>query len=73
MLERVQWFKTRKGAELFRTCGLVRVHVFSDRVPRMHLAGWTGKQASPAVCLARFIFERDHVGTQPVLNFLELP
>jgi hypothetical protein len=72
VLERIQWLETRKRAELFKSCGLARVHVFSDRVPRMHLEGWTGKQASPAMCLAWFVFLRGHVG-DPTLHFLELP
>jgi hypothetical protein len=72
VLERVQFLETRRRAELFRSCGLARVHVFSDRVPRMHPVGWTGKQASPAMCLGWFVFERGY-GGRPTLNFLELP
>jgi hypothetical protein len=72
VLERIQWLETRKRAELFETGGLARVHVFSDRVPRMHLEGWTGNKSSPAMVLAWFVFERDHRGP-PTLHFLSLP
>jgi hypothetical protein len=74
VLERIQWCETRKRAKLFRECGLTRVWVFSDRVPRMHKAGWLGKQASPAMALCWFVFERDAIGHwPPSLDFLELP
>jgi hypothetical protein len=39
-------------------------------VPRMHLTGWEGKQASPAMVLAWFCFERDHGGSKPVLDWI---
>jgi hypothetical protein len=72
VLERVQWLETQKRAELFRTGRLARVHVFSDRVPRMHRVGWDGKKSSPAMVLAWFVFEREYRG-EHVLHFLSLP
>jgi hypothetical protein len=72
VLERVQWLETRKRAELFESCGLTRVFAFSDRVPRMHQVGWTGKRSSASMCLAWFVFERGHTGA-PTIHFLRLP
>ena len=72
VLQRIQWLETRKRAELFDTGRLARVHVFSDRVPRMHKVDWAGKKSSPAMVLAWFVFERDHRGDH-TLHFLSLP
>jgi hypothetical protein len=72
VLERIQWLETRKRADLFKTGRLARVHVFSDRVPRMHQVGWTGNKSSPAMVLAWFVFERHHCG-EHTLHFLSLP
>jgi hypothetical protein len=72
VLQRIQWLETRKRAELFEMGRLARVLVFSDRVPRMHKAGWTGNKSSPAMVLAWFVFECDHRGSH-TLHFLSLP
>jgi hypothetical protein len=62
ILERIQWLESEERAALFCTGTLARVFVFRDRVPRMHRDGWDGKRASAAMCLAWFVFERDHRG-----------
>jgi len=41
---------------------LSRVHVFKNRLPRMHRDGWDGPKASSSVCFAWFVWEREHEG-----------
>ena len=36
---------------------LARVHVFRNRLPRMHRDGWTGKQSSSSIAFAWFVWE----------------
>jgi hypothetical protein len=72
VLERIQFLETEERAELFDSGMLAKVWVFRHRVPRMHKVGWTGKRSSPAMCLAWFVFERDHLGA-PMLDWLRLP
>jgi hypothetical protein len=42
--------------------GLARVHLFSNRLPRMHRESWDGPQASSTVAFAWFVWERHHTG-----------
>ena len=72
VLERIQWLETTKRAELFASCGLARVWVHSDRVPRMHKIGWTGKRSAASMVLCWFVFERGHIGAR-TFDFLTLP
>jgi hypothetical protein len=39
-----------------------RLHVFADRLPMMHRAGWDGKRASNPTAFAWFAWDRSHVG-----------
>lgn len=41
---------------------LARVHVFRNRLPRMHRDGWTGPQASSSIAFAWFVWDRAHAG-----------
>lgn len=41
---------------------LARVHVFRNRLPRMHRAGWEGKRSSSRVAYAWFVWDRFHSG-----------
>lgn len=36
---------------------LARVHVFKNRLPRMHRHGWAGKEASSSIAFAWFVWE----------------
>lgn len=36
---------------------LARVHIFRNRLPRMHRHGWTGKQTSSSIAFAWFVWE----------------
>jgi hypothetical protein len=41
---------------------LARVHVFKNRLPLMHRAGWNGKKATNTQAFAWFVFDREHTG-----------
>jgi hypothetical protein len=71
ILERIQFLEADVRAALFDAGKLARVFVFRDRVPRMHKEGWTGKRATAAMMLAWFVFERDHDGSKPVLDWIQ--
>ena len=51
-----------KRSHLLDTGKLARVHVFANRLPMQHRAGWTGKKASSAIAFAWFVFMRDYNG-----------
>jgi hypothetical protein len=70
VLERIQFLESEARAELFDAGKLARVFVFRNRVPRMHQEGWDGKRASPAMVLAWFVFDREHDGSRPTLDWI---
>jgi hypothetical protein len=70
ILERIQFLESDARADLYAAGQLAWVHVFQNRVPRMHAAGWAGKKAAPAMALAWFAFRRDHDGSAPRLNWI---
>jgi len=70
ILERIQFLESESRADLFDAGKLARVWIFRNRVPRMSLAGWTGKHASAAMTLAWFVFDRDHDGGPPTLGWI---
>jgi hypothetical protein len=70
VLERIQFLESEARAELFDAGKLARIFVFRDRVPRMHVEGWSGKRAAPAMMLAWFVFEREHDGAKPTLDWI---
>lgn len=41
---------------------LTRVHVFKNRLPRMHRDGWEGPKASSTIAFAWFVWEHEHQG-----------
>jgi hypothetical protein len=69
-LERIQFLEGDVRAALYDAGKLARVHVFRNRVPRMHRADWAGNRASPAMMLAWFVFRRDHDGSAPRLYWV---
>ena len=69
VLERIQFLEAQERADLFKSEKLARVHVFRNRVPRMHKVDWKGKRAAASMCLAWFVFESDHAGA-PTLHWV---
>jgi hypothetical protein len=62
VLLRLAFLESARRAPLLDTGLLARVHVFANRLPLMHRAGWTGNRASSAMCFAWFVFSRQHQG-----------
>lgn len=64
MLLRLQYLEGHSKARLAVLDGgkLARVHVFRNRLPMMHRAGWTGPVATSRIAFAWFIWDRDHHG-----------
>jgi hypothetical protein len=55
--------KTAAGRERAQVLDrLSRVHVFANRLPMMHRAGWKGPRASSAIAFAWYVWDRDHKG-----------
>jgi hypothetical protein len=42
--------------------GLARVHVFRNRLPRMHRDNYEGPKATSTIAFAWFVWQRDHTG-----------
>jgi hypothetical protein len=64
MLLRLQ-FLEGSGTERSRLLDggrLARVHVFRNRLPRMHRAGWVGTRATNRVAFAWFVWDAAHHG-----------
>ena len=70
VLERIQFLESETRAELFDAGKLVRVLIFRNRVPRVHLEGWDGKRAAPAMMLAWFCFASNHDGSKPTFDWI---
>jgi hypothetical protein len=62
LLHRIQFLEAAKRTPLWESGQIARIHVFRERLPRMHRVGWTGKKAGSAACFAWFVFNRDHRG-----------
>jgi hypothetical protein len=62
VLARLAFLESTRRTKILEHRGLARIHVFRNRLPMMHRAGWTGARASSAVAFAWFVFERGHRG-----------
>lgn len=62
MLLRLAFLESERRTVLLEHMGLARVHVFRNRLPRMHRKGWAGKQASSSIPFAWFVWCRHHSG-----------
>ena len=62
MLLRLNFLEGIGRSDLIDSGQLARVHVFANRLPRMHLVGWTGPRCSSTTAYAWFVWERGHVG-----------
>ena len=60
VLARLALLESAGRTEILEHRGLARVHVFRERLPRMHRDGWNGRKASSAVPFAWFTWERGH-------------
>jgi hypothetical protein len=62
MLLRLSFLESDRRRGILEGGALARVHVFRNRLPRMHRDGWTGPKARSAVPYAWFCWDRDHRG-----------
>ena len=62
MLLRLAFLESERRAPILDRGALARVHVFRNRLPMMHRAGWAGPRASSAIPFAWFVWDRDHQG-----------
>ena len=70
VLVRLAWLEsTRQRKDLTEGGHLARVHVFRERLPRMHRFGWPGPRASATEGHCWLVFEARH-GGPPALHWL---
>jgi hypothetical protein len=62
MLLRLAFLEGTNRSPILDGGALARVHVFRNRLPRMHRDGWTGPQASSSIAFAWFVWDRAHSG-----------
>ncbi len=62
MLLRLAFLESIGRTSILEGGMLARVHVFRNRLPRMHRDGWTGPRSASAVAHAWFVWDRDHHG-----------
>ena len=62
MLLRLAFLESERRRSILDGGLLARVHVFRNRLPMMHRAGWNGPRASSATPFAWFVWDRQHQG-----------
>jgi hypothetical protein len=62
MLLRLNFMESKRRARILDGGKLARLYSFSNRLPMMHRAGWTGKRASSAVAFAWYVWDCAHSG-----------
>jgi hypothetical protein len=62
MLLRLTFLESERRKDILDEAGLIRVHVFRNRLPFMHRDGWAGNRAANAVAFAWFVWQRDYFG-----------
>jgi excisionase family DNA binding protein len=62
MLLRFTFYESACREDVLDGAGLIRVHVFRNRLPMMH-DSWVENRASNSVAFAWFIWERGHLGS----------
>jgi hypothetical protein len=62
MLMRLAFLESERRSPILDGGQLARIHVFKNRLPMMHRAGWAGPRASSAIAFAWFCWDRNHRG-----------
>jgi hypothetical protein len=62
MLLRLPFLESVGRSDILDGGTLARVHVFRNRLPRMHRDSWTGPKASSAIAYGWFVWSREHRG-----------
>jgi hypothetical protein len=63
MLLRLAFLESERRSVILESGWLKRVHVFRERLPMMHRAGWQGPRATSSIPFAWFVFDREHRGS----------
>jgi len=67
MLLRLSYLEATCRTDILECSGLMRVHVFRNRLPMMHRDGWRGRKNVSAMAFAWFIWKRGYPG-RPTIN-----
>ena len=59
---RLAFLESVKRTPVLEGGQLARVHVFRNRLPRMHRNSWRGPKASSSIAFAWFVWDRKHSG-----------
>ena len=62
MLLRLTFYESERRKDVLEGAGLIRVHVFRNRLPMMHRDGWAGNRASNSVAFAWYVWQRGYRG-----------
>jgi len=63
LFQRINFLESAHRADIIDGGRLARVHLFIDRLPKMHREGWRGaRMKSEGAAYAWFVFHHDHVG-----------
>jgi hypothetical protein len=66
MLLPLTFIAGQRRTDILESGSLARVHVFKNRLPRMHRAGWDGPRATATQEFAWFCWDRSHRGPTEV-------
>jgi hypothetical protein len=62
LLARLCFLEGKGRSDLLEHRGLVRVHIFRNRLEMMHRSTWNGPHATSSIAFAWFVWSRDHRG-----------
>jgi hypothetical protein len=62
MLLRLSFIESVGRTSILEGGHLARIHVFRNRLPMMHRAGWTGPRVTNPTAFAWFVWDRRHAG-----------
>jgi hypothetical protein len=62
MLLRLTFLESERRRDVLDEAGLIRIHVFRNRLPMMHRDGWAGNRVSNPTAYAWFVWERGYRG-----------
>ena len=62
MLLRLAFLESERRTSILDGGKLARVHVFRNRLPMMHRAGWQGPRASSSTPFAWLVWDAEHHG-----------
>ena len=62
MLLRLTFLESERRKDVLDDAGLIRVHVFRNRLPMMHRDDWTGNRVSNPTAFAWYVWQRGYIG-----------